>query len=242
MKKYIPTMLSFLILVFPIFHIIACLAANGIIADKMIIVPLVSFIAVFVISLIRKIPYVAKIFVAAIMLILVFVGSSLFYLLGGSAEFTVFENATVDEFETTFFEYPDNYKNAQVYRYSDSSFFSLESETLILKYDENDFIKAKSEITQNYHFFTEEDFNGDILPEFEYEKFDFSICKSDKNFPQVIYFIGFNDETDEIAFVWFNNLELDRVSDIELLLSIDCGWKYIERSRNNSFFNIFYAN
>ncbi len=52
--------------------------------------------------------------------------------------------------------------------------------------------------------------------------------------------IGFNESDYEIAYVVFNDLNLDSVSFFQNVL-LYCGWQYVEKSRSNPIFKFCYS-
>ena len=121
---------------------------------------------------------------------------------------------------------PD-FESCTLYSYNTSGFFQSEADTLIFRFDEG-FEKAKEVIGNSYEFHSAPLKTGDDKPYFEVNGFSFRVRVIEKVYPKVIYFIGINDHTKEIAFVYFGNTNLDIVSDYEVLMNAECGWQYIE--------------
>lgn len=46
----------------------------------------------------------------------------------------------------------------------------------------------------------------------------------DDEFPEDFYLIGFNDERNKIAYLYFTDPDLDMIDDFPQFLSADCGW------------------
>lgn len=46
----------------------------------------------------------------------------------------------------------------------------------------------------------------------------------DDEFPEDFYLIGFNDERNQIAYIYFTDPDLDTIEDFSQFLSADCGW------------------
>lgn len=94
--------------------------------------------------------------------------------------------------------------------------------------------KARKEKFDRRYLYQDEpivDSNGKLIPEkFTLDGFDFRFLRmelyADLNYPTRILFIGMNDDTNEIAVVYYENLKLEYIGvDFETFLKKECGWK-----------------
>lgn len=103
---------------------------------------------------------------------------------------------------------------------------------MITKYDNNDFDKKTAEIDEKYSFCEKTADDGADCP-FSCWGFNFRlIYSSNDSYPKQMRFIGINDTTKEIAYITFEDGEIDSVSDFSGLLANSCGWMYIANERN----------
>lgn len=111
--------------------------------------------------------------------------------------------------------------------------FRSDSYTLTAKYNENDYVLQKDRILKKYTFQSSDiagDVNNIIKPDFDLDGFQFhtlSLSLSKADFPKELYFIGFNDATSEIAYIYFYDPDIDVISaQFDRFIRNDCGWNY----------------
>lgn len=119
------------------------------------------------------------------------------------------------------------YEDCTVYLYNSYGLFQQSAKTVILSFGDS-FEEAKQEINNNYEFYTEALIEDDPVPVFEFSGFSFRLKVSEKVYPKVMYFVGINEESREIAFVYFNDVDLDCVGEFDSIMYYYCGWQYIE--------------
>lgn len=97
-------------------------------------------------------------------------------------------------------------------------FFATDTMTVKVKYDDF-YIAKKNEVEQTYKFLTEP-IESDMLKghydipvtEFEYKGFQMRVADSGE-YPKKFGIVGYNDKTKEIAYLWFNDPDLDFISE-----------------------------
>ena len=106
---------------------------------------------------------------------------------------------------------------------------------LIVAYREEDYESAKANAQEKYTFETE-DITGEpgiwedvsLSPSFTFKGYQMNLLKQGElysdRFPKLAYFVGFNDETHKIAYVYFRDPDLDAVDSMEEVLAQYCGW------------------
>lgn len=126
-----------------------------------------------------------------------------------------------------------------LYHYGMIYIFEWEAYNLIVAYREEDYESAKAAAQEKYTFETEE-LKGkrsigydawqdvSISPSFTFEGYQMNLLKQGElysyRFPKLAYFVGFNDETHKIAYVYFRDPDLDAVDSMEEVLTKFCGW------------------
>lgn len=234
MKKYIPLILSLIILAAPLFYVVYCISKSSLIAENLLYTQLAVFCVSLIVVLIKRIHYVIRIVFSSAALIFAFGFTAFFLIAGGGNEFRVYEGNedTVSIYDMNADDFGE-YSSAEVYEYEEYSLFPYNVYTLILKYDENSFVRAENAIRENNSFYHETGMYSEAKPEFRHSNFEFFVRHSEnKVFPKVIYFIGFNPQDNEIAYIAFNDLELDGVSSFENLLLYRCQWNTVCEYRN----------
>lgn len=224
---------SFVIASIPLIYIIFCLVNSYIVPGYIILFLLVSFAISLLLVLIKKIPNVIKaILSVSVFLITLFV-FIFFSLFGNTVEFRAFDNAKeINEYYEEFdFDKFGEYESISNYKYHSMAIFQQEAYTTILKYDEENFAKEKSLIENNYKFYSESVEEEEAEPEFSYENFDFRVEISEW-YPKELHLIGTNDETCEIVHVYFQDYDLDSVTDFEEFLDYYCGWRFVVKERS----------
>lgn len=113
-------------------------------------------------------------------------------------------------------------------------FFRSDSYTLISSYNKDTYLKEKEEFKSSYAFYNEPICNDPDLslnvyklkPHFSIDGYEFSVISSvDADFPHDIYFWGFNDNENKIAFIYYHNFDLDYIESFEEHIRDECGWR-----------------
>ena len=228
--------ISFLILVIPVIYVIYSKMNSHVVSDVMILIPVVAFGVSVVIVLIRRVPNIIKLsFPVLIFAVSLF---SFYWLngVGGYIEFRVFHGVNeINEYYSDFsFNEFGEYEDIFNYKYHSTGIFQQEAYTTILKYDNKNFEEEKNNIDMNYKFYNQPIVKAEPEPFFTFEGFDFRVekNKSPKEwYPKQLYLIGINEESYEIAYVYFQDYDLDCVSDFNDILDFYCGWRYIIQER-----------
>lgn len=111
-------------------------------------------------------------------------------------------------------------------------FFFYESDTLICKYNEQDYTEQKTLLDEKYVFQTEElvELGYSCEPTVQIDNYTFrflSVDEYDLYYPKEVYLIATNDTTREIAYISFYDIDLDFISDATDFINYDCGWEHI---------------
>ena len=255
MKKtksfYISLVFSLLILVVPVIYFLYH-KLNGHVIDIRNFVTEVSFYA-FLLSmlfvLIKKIPDKVKVVFTLIILLATSVFCTYVGLLGGYVDFEALKgieeiaeyNAELPADEDRYyFETEietDSYgafEDIACYRYLSTGVFQQRSFITIVKYSQEHFENEVKSINTSKSFYDEAVLDGDPIPVFTYDGFDFRLEKNeDYYYPKQTDFIGINKETNEIAYVYFEDMDLDGVWSFENLMEVYAGWHLIEEERAN---------
>ena len=112
---------------------------------------------------------------------------------------------------------------------SHTSLFVSETGVYICKYGEAEYAAQKAYLAENYVY--EED---DSKYTTEIDGFTFRCLDSDTYylyFPKYAAIVGTNDETHEIAYLSFYDIDLDYIDTLDEFIVDDCGWEHIEDSR-----------
>ena len=119
------------------------------------------------------------------------------------------------------------------YRKNMLIFFS-DAYTLRLAYDEANYQREKEKLLQTYVYQTEtiSDREGyDKEPFFELNPFSFRMLslaeyRDELLYPKEMVFVGFSDETQEIAIVFYDDFDLDYIdTSFPEFLKQECGWE-----------------
>lgn len=111
--------------------------------------------------------------------------------------------------------------------------------TLLAGFDNESYQKQKAEIQNSYTFRTSQVDNSlndepeykELEPKFNYNGFEFNLLSEVYDdgfftFPKLVYIIGFNDSTNQIAFIYFKDMDIDFIYSYEEFLEEDCGFEW----------------
>lgn len=225
---------SFVIATILLIYTVFCLINSYIVQGYLILMLIISFVVSLLLALIKKIPNVIKVILSSVILLLTLTIFIFFSLFGNTVEFKAFENAEeISDYYSDFdFEKFGEYESISNYKYYHSvNLFQQEAYTTILKYSEDNFEAEKNNIEDSRKFYSTPIENEEAEPVFSYEGFDFRTEISDW-YPKEMNLVGINEETHEIAYVSFQDYDLDSISDYEEFLDYYCGWRYITKERN----------
>ena len=207
----------------PILYIIICLICSYIPSWLLLSIPVSAILLSLPMVLIKKLHGAIRVILSSFLLILTLVSFTFLGFFGPTVEFRSFDNAEVineyynknDSLNDNFdFEKFGEYESISNYKYHSMAIFSQEAYTTILKYNEDDFKAVKSNIENSYNFYTTPVENEEAEPVFSYEGFDFRVEISDW-YPKEMNLVGINEKTLEIAYVSFQDYDLDSISDYE---------------------------
>lgn len=121
----------------------------------------------------------------------------------------------------------------QYYDYSriDMIIFTPQTETLFCQYLPEEYDAQLAFIEENYTFATEP-LTADSYtcpPTFQLDGFQFRIMVVNDCYPKELIFVGTNDQTKQIAYLSFWDMDLDYIDGIESFIRNECGWKYVDK-------------
>lgn len=111
--------------------------------------------------------------------------------------------------------------------------FVDESQTLVCSYDEEEYQNQKELLEQDYVFQSEPLIANDhtCQAEVTIDGYLFRMVAIDSSesfiFPKSMMFIATNDDTNEIVYLAYENLDLDYIESLERFIEYSCGWKHI---------------
>lgn len=127
-----------------------------------------------------------------------------------------------------------NYKDISFKYYKKHMlFFRSEAYTLTASYDKNTYLKEKEYFKNSYTFYKEPICNDPDLPledyklkpNFNIDGYEFSVVShEDADFPHNIFFFGFNNKENKIAFIYYYDFDLDYIESFEEHIKDECGW------------------
>lgn len=111
------------------------------------------------------------------------------------------------------------YKDAEYFLRKDESIFPEYSMQLVVKYDEEDFLKEKTRLETAYTYLDKPqkaDWDNSVytipITEFSGFGFDFKIAKfEDTEYPKNFGMVGISDAKSEIAYLWFYAQDYDYI-------------------------------
>lgn len=113
-------------------------------------------------------------------------------------------------------------------------FFDTETYTLICHYTEPDYLAQKEYLEETCRFHTEplSEPERTLPAEYETDGYTFRFLSFDEEeyrleYPKYMTILGFNDETHEIVYLYFDDDDLDYISSWDHFLTSDCGWNHI---------------
>ena len=180
-----------------------------------------------------------KTFLCIIMIIVLSVFTFFVIMFGTIKELKTFKNVQAeDKYNNTTFNACSYMPTlADIGNYSDINYYEFQSHniicspisnTLITKYDEEEYEIKKQDLILKYVFQTEPINKAEasaIIGDYE-----FKMLSPDEHcdyYPKHIRFVATNDKTNEIVHINFYNVELDYIDSMENFLLTECGFKYI---------------
>lgn len=174
-----------------------------------------------------------KIFLSIILVTVILVGTFLIWDNFGfyySTKSKYYESATSEHLLPAVGTLPE-YKSVK-YKYYENWFlaFSSKAYSMIVKYDEETYENQKKVIYEPYENINEYEFSNEEqnivkrnLEPINVDRFSFEMYS--EWYPKCIYFIGTNDKTNEIAYIYFEDTDLDDISmPYSMFINTYCGW------------------
>ena len=115
------------------------------------------------------------------------------------------------------------YEKAEYYTRKNESIFPEYSMQLVVKYDQEAFLKEKARLESAYIYLDKPqklDSDRDVytipIEEFSFAGFDFKIAVfEDTNYPKNFGMVGVSDEKCEIAYLWIYDVDLDYICEAD---------------------------
>ena len=115
------------------------------------------------------------------------------------------------------------YEKAEYYTRKNESIFPEYSMQLVVKYDQEAFLKEKARLERAYTYLDKpQKLDGDKdvytipIEEFSFAGFDFKIAVfEDTNYPKNFGMVGVSDEKCEIAYLWIYAVDLDYICEAD---------------------------
>lgn len=240
-KSYIFSLIATgIIASIPILYIIICLICSYIPSCLLLSIPVSAILLSLPMVLIKKLHSAIRVILSSFLLILTLVSFAFLGFFGPTVEFRSFDNAEEinnyynennrydDDFD---FEKFGEYESISNYKYHSMAIFQQEAYTTILKYSEDNFEAEINNIEDSRKFYSTPIEKEEAEPVFSYAGFDFRVEISEW-YPKEMHLVGINEETHEIAYVSFQDYDLDSIWDYEEFLDYYCGWRYIIKEIN----------
>ena len=253
MKRNVSFKVGLTFSLLPLLFLVGCICVyiNGsyILNFEILAFPLGLIAVSLVFCLIKKMPSFLKCAVPILLFILSFAYYGLLFM-SGHEEFRVYDSLEemeeyngslegkpsyelFDSPEIDIAEYGD-FSDIAYYKYHFHSIFADLAHTVIAQYTQENFEKTVKDIEDKYSFAKASVKEEDPVPVFSLEDFDFRLISHEyltESYPKSLSFIGINEKTREIAYVSFENMDLDSISDFSDFMSRACGWRYIMKER-----------
>lgn len=215
-------------------------------------ISLFAFALSMVFVLIKKVPGIVKVIMSLVFLcvasflcvLTVGLGYVVFEPYNGTEEVELYNEVfkeTDTRYEARFkteveFDRYGNYKDINHYYYLCTGIFQEACNTTIVEYTDEEFENEVKRLNSENTFYEKAVLPEDPVPVFTFEGFDFRLKKPQNEddydyYPKCMNFIGVNNATNEIAYVHFEDGDLDGVFDFETLMYSYCGWCYITEER-----------
>ncbi len=124
-----------------------------------------------------------------------------------------------------------NYDDLNFKHYHDRTlFFVSDAYTLKVSYDNQNYNREKELLSQKFVYQTDtlKYFDNEKEPHFQYNSFEFNVLdinEYDLMYPKKLVFVGYSDEKQEIAYVYYYNFDLDVINtSFGEFLKEECGW------------------
>lgn len=114
------------------------------------------------------------------------------------------------------------------YHHSSQMIFDSDTDTLICKYDEENYEKQKELLDERYVFQNSDGLKAWVPTTIDGYLFRMlSKDEYDLYYPKNIVYIATNDETKEIVYMNYYDDDLDYIESSDEFIKNDCGWNYI---------------
>lgn len=130
-----------------------------------------------------------------------------------------------------------DYKSVEHHHLYDTAlvFFTSDTDYYIFRYDSEEYKQQKDRLKEKYHFqetpIQYEEFICE--PQVTLGKYTFQLLSLDEKtypelyYPESLFFIATNDKTNEIIYMYYDDIDLDYIDSTKQLILEDAGWKYI---------------
>ena len=126
-----------------------------------------------------------------------------------------------------------NPQKVDYYHYEGEGFiFFWQSDSLICKYSDEEYLKQKTSLEKQYVFQTAVIKLDEHIcePTIEIDGYSFRMLSRNEyemDYPKDVVFIATNDETREIVYICYNDQDRDYIESVEEFILDECGWKHI---------------
>ncbi len=210
-----------------------------------------AFVISMLFTVVTKIPDAVKIIITLLIFCVTAFGSFWFNGVGGNTYFKAYNgideikayNEAIGKNHVVYYDtkieadFYGDFEDITCYDYIKTGIFQQLAVTVIAKYDEAEFKKEVKRINKENAFYKSAVLEDEPIPVFSFEDFDFRLVKGEYVtywYPKDLYFIGINDTTNEIAYVSFQDDELDSVWEFENLIYSYAGWHYVIKYREKT--------
>lgn len=225
---------SLIVAAIMLIYIIVCLAKSYIFPTYRVLFLAVSFAVLLLVALSKRIPNAGKVTASTVIFLIILPVFAFSVLFGATVEFRAFDGAEeIGEYYRDFdFEKYGDFEEISNYKYYSMAIFQEEAYTTFLKYDEENFSKEKNSIENGFVFYEAPAEKGEGEPTFSHEGFDFRTEVNEEWYPKELHLVGIKEETREIVHVYFEDYDLDTVTDFGEFLDFYCGWRYVMKERS----------
>lgn len=118
----------------------------------------------------------------------------------------------------------------------EGSIFSWESTCYIFSYTQEEYTIQRDGLEHSHSFQSEPIRDGESIcePSAEVDGYTFRLLSSEEYkgtlyYPKKVMLIGYSDQNREIAYLIYQDPDIDYISDLARFIRNDCGWRYMNR-------------
>lgn len=226
--------------------VIAIVNGVGFVIDGMVLntislftyfaLPVITVFLFFIILLKAKKIWVKVALCATVLVVSLFS----FFVLNGFQTYEILNCYENEELQEQYAENSDSFmpelseisktEKLQYYHYEGNQFvFEWESKTLICKYSADEYLQQKASLDEKYVFMLDDRTNHQELVT-NIDGYFFRVLSSGEygmDYPKEVILIATNDETKEIAYLSYDDQDIDYIDSLDEFILDDCGWEHI---------------